>query len=289
MSDEHLDELAQAARNRGLKLVRSRVRTPTKRRFGTVGLTDRQGKAVFGMDAKGPAAKPEEVENYLRNLGASDWGASLDVAVLPRKRRPTRVRREAANDSEAEPPRHLDTETRSQPKKKPEPRPRPAPKPKPAPKPPPQPRIRDAEPGDLPRLLELIRSLGHEIDEKSLKKNLKSLKKTGETPLVAVLDKRLVGMCGIARRIVVHRPAPLGRITILVVAKDAQGQGIGRMLVDAAEQWMREKGCRLVEVTSNDKRTAAHAFYRHMGYERTSIRFAKKLAPAPSLDRRSDR
>ena len=278
MSDEHLDELAQAARNRGLKLVRSRVRTPAKRRFGRVGLTDRKGKAVFGMDARGPAAKPEEVEDYLRNLGARDWGASLDVAVLPRKRGSTRVRREAANDSLAEPPRHSRTEARSEPEPKLKPVPKP-PKPKPAPKPKPlpQPKIRGAKPGDAPSLLELIRSLGHEIDEKSLKKNLKSLKKTGEMPLVAILNGRLVGLCGVARRTVVHRPAPLGRITILVVAKEAQGQGIGRMLVKTAEKWMREEGCRLVEVTSNDSRTAAHAFYRHMGYERTSIRFAKRL------------
>jgi GNAT superfamily N-acetyltransferase len=62
-----------------------------------------------------------------------------------------------------------------------------------------------------------------------------------------------------------------------VVAKKAQGQGIGRMLVEAAEKWMREAGCKLVEVTSNDRKTAAHAFYRHMGYERTSTRFARKL------------
>jgi GNAT superfamily N-acetyltransferase len=49
------------------------------------------------------------------------------------------------------------------------------------------------------------------------------------------------------------------------------------MLVEAAEDWCRERGCKLVEVTSNDRRTAAHAFYRHMGYERTSMRFAKTL------------
>jgi GNAT superfamily N-acetyltransferase len=77
--------------------------------------------------------------------------------------------------------------------------------------------------------------------------------------------------------VVINRPAPLGRITSLIVSKNVQGHGIGRMLVEAAEQWMRKAGCELVEVTSNDRRAEAHAFYRHMGYERTSIRFAKKL------------
>ena len=259
---EGLDDLAEAARNRGLKLVRSRVRTPNKRRFGKVGLTDKSGKAVFGMDERGPAAKPEEVQDYLRNLGARDWGASLDVAVLPRKRKPPKVRREPANDLEPEP-----TKPKQEAKPKWEPKP----------KPPPEPKLREAKPSDAPRLVELIRQLDHEIDEKSVSKNLRKLKKAGELPLVATLGKDVVGLIGRHLMITIHRPAPVGRIPILVVDSKARGQNIGRTLVDAVEQWCRNEGCELIEVTSNDRRTAAHAFYRHLGYERTSLRFFKKL------------
>ena len=95
MSDTRIDALSETARNRGLKLVRSRVRTPGKRRFGKVGLTDAGGKPVLGIDEKGPTATPDEVEDFLRNIGAKDWGASLGVAVVPRKRKATRPSRAA--------------------------------------------------------------------------------------------------------------------------------------------------------------------------------------------------
>ena len=237
MSDERLDALAETARNRGLKLVRSRVRTPGKRGFGKVGLTDASGKPVFGMDAKGPMGSPDDAELYLRNLGAKDWGVMIEGHG-------------GALDRMDSPPK---------PKEKP------------------KPKLRDAKPSDAPRLAELIHFLGHEISEKAVRKNIAALKKAGETPLVATLDKRVVGMIGMHRMITIHRDAPVGRIPVLVVSKEAQGLGLGRMLVDAAEQWCRKKGCKLIEVTSNDRRAEAHAFYQHIGYERTSVRFFKKL------------
>jgi GNAT superfamily N-acetyltransferase len=242
------DDLAEAARNRGLKLVRSRVRTPTKRRFGKVGLTDKAGKPVFGMDAKGPVGKPEVVEEYLRGVGAKDWGASLDAAA--------RVRRKAKSPSKAA------DDTRPPPKK---------------PKPQPRPQLRDAKPSDAPRLVELIDELGHQIDEKSVRGNLAKLRKAGELPIVATLGSRVVGLVGRHAMVAIHRPAPVGRIPILVVAKEARGQNIGRMLVEAVEQWCGKQGCAIIEVTSNDRRAEAHAFYRRLGYERTSLRFMKKL------------
>ena len=254
MSDPRLDELAEGARNRGLKLVRSRVRTPGKQRFGKVGLTDASGKPVLGMDAKGPTATPDEIEDYLRNLGARDWGASLDVAVMPRRRKASREGPEPANDSGREPRR-----------------------PATPPKPKPTPQLRDARPADAARIVDLIHQLGHPIDEKQVRTNLAALKKAGELPLVATLDKSVIGLVGVHRMITVHRDAPVGRIPVLVVSEKARGHGVGRLLVDAAEQWCRKQGCKLIEVTSNDRRADAHAFYRHLGYERTSIRFFKKL------------
>ena len=139
------------------------------------------------------------------------------------------------------------------------------------------PKLREARPGDAAQLAELIHELGHEITEKQVRKNLATLKKSGETPIVATLGKKVVGLVGVHRMVTVHRPAPVGRIPALIVAKEAQGLGLGRMLVDAVEQWCRKKGCQLIEVTSNDRRTAAHAFYRHLGYERSSLRFFKQL------------
>ena len=267
MSDARLDELAESARNRGLKLVRSRVRTPGKRRFGKVGLTDASGKPVLGMDAKGPTATPDEVEDYLRNLGAKDWGASLDVAVLPRKRRPsTTARPAAAND--AEPAR----EPKAQ-RAPPPPKPKPTPKPKPKPKL----KLRAAKPGDAKALKGLIEYLGHPIGEKAVRKNLAKLARLKEPPLVATLDKKVVGLIGVHTMVTVHRDAPVGRIPVLVIAKEAQGLGLGRMLVEEVEKLLKKAGCKIVEVTSNDRRAEAHAFYRHLGYERTSLRFMKKL------------
>jgi GNAT superfamily N-acetyltransferase len=240
VTDARLDALAESARNRGLKLVRSRVRTPGKRRFGKVGLTDAAGKSVFGMDSKGPTASVEAVEEYLRDLTAGDWGASLDKAP-PRKR--------AAR--------------KAQPKPKPEAKPKP--------------QIRDAKPGDAAALVPLMALLDHRVDEKGVRKRVSALEKDKLAPLVATLDKRVVGLCGIDVMAAVHRDQPVGRINILVVEKALRGEGIGRLLCDAAEQRLRELGCRIVEVTSNDRLTQAHAFYRSMGYERTSLRFCKTL------------
>jgi GNAT superfamily N-acetyltransferase len=130
------DELAEMARNRGLKLVRSRIRTPGKRGFGKFGLADAGGKPVLGLDGKRPSAKADEIEAFLRKTTVSDWAKSAGQPAPKRVRKPRR---------EPEPP------------------------------PPPTPAIREAKPTDARRIGELIALLGHETSEAGIRKRLKSI------------------------------------------------------------------------------------------------------------------
>ncbi len=100
----------------------------------------------------------------------------------------------------------------------------------------------------------------------------------GNFALVVQGETSLLGAITLHRTVVLHRPKPVGRITSLVVDPSVRGQGLGRALVLAAEEAVVQAGCGLLEVTSHQRRTDAHSFYRHLAYEQTSFRFAKVFA-----------
>jgi len=136
--------------------------------------------------------------------------------------------------------------------------------------------VREATRDDVPDLVRLIVALGYEVDEEGLAVRLEQLLTAGRPPLVAD-NGRVVGCLTWAVTEVLHRPRPVGRISMLVVEEGMRGAGIGRHLVEAAEERLRREGCGLIEVTSNVKRERAHAFYERLGYQRTSYRFARSL------------
>jgi GNAT superfamily N-acetyltransferase len=140
---------------------------------------------------------------------------------------------------------------------------------------------------DVPEMVRLFAALGYAIEPDVLATRFAAFDGLGEQALVAVRNSgrdapvRLLGLATLHATPVLHRAGPVGRVTALVVDPDSRGQGIGRRLMAAAEAWATARGCVLIEVTSNRRRTDAHAFYERLGYEATSFRFGKALAPSP--------
>ena len=143
----------------------------------------------------------------------------------------------------------------------------------------PQPSVRPAEPEDSVALSALFGELGFPCSAQEAAARLSA---AGDAALVAVLGGCVVGVVTTNVMPVLHRPAPVGRVSALVVAKASRGRGFGRLLVTAAEAYLASRGCGLVEVTSNFRLEQAHAFYRSIGYEATSYRFKKDLGAAPN-------
>ena len=268
-ADEALREMAA---NRGCRLVRSRRRKPGGD-FGRYGLKDaKSGQEVLGFGSKGLTATAKEVEDYLRGGAAASWKSSLGGAGKA-KPAPERRNRVKPGVSKANPSRRK-AATSARPAPSPAPA-KPAKAPRP-PAPPPEPAIREARPKDAAAIAALIAELGYEAPEADVRRRLAQLRKAGEPALVADLDG-VVGILTWHVTPVLHRPHPVGRITMMAVAEGARGRGIGTRLLAAVEARLRNRGCGLVEVTSNIKRMRAHGFYKRAGYDRTSYRFMKPL------------
>jgi ribosomal protein S18 acetylase RimI-like enzyme len=73
---------------------------------------------------------------------------------------------------------------------------------------------------------------------------------------------------------------PRAEIWGLVVDESTREVGVGRRLVEAAEEWARGRGLDVIALRSNQLRTNAQGFYQHLGYTitKTQNAFRKHLA-----------
>ena len=138
-------------------------------------------------------------------------------------------------------------------------------------------KIRPAGPGDCAPIAGLIAQLGYEASETDVVERLAVMEAEKRLVLVAELDGAVIGCLSTSVMRVLHRPAPVGRISMMVIDEALRGRGIGARLVRAAEGALRDSGCYMVEVTSHMRRADAHRFYERLGYERTSVRLAREL------------
>src|SRR6267378_7473689 len=74
---------------------------------------------------------------------------------------------------------------------------------------------------------------------------------------------------GLAGCVYVEVRADRGYLGLLGVPPPRQGMGLGRKLMDAAENYFREVGCRAIDLRIVSARTPLPPFYRHLGYLET--------------------
>jgi N-acetylglutamate synthase-like GNAT family acetyltransferase len=135
--------------------------------------------------------------------------------------------------------------------------------------------IREASRGDAPAIAALLDQLGHPLDPSMIAANIDTLTAMGLAPLVATQDDSVFAVCALSIMHTLHRRAPVGRVSMMVVDEVRRSGGVGAALVAEAERRLEAAGCYMIEVTSNLSRERAHHFYEQLGYERTSVRFAK--------------
>jgi hypothetical protein len=117
--------------------------------------------------------------------------------------------------------------------------------------------IRAAVASDAAEIARLLTALGHATDTEEVAGRWPAWSAAGNGALVAVAPGGgLAGLATLHQTHVLHRPRPVGRITALVIDPSV-----------------------LLEITCHMRRTDAHRFYERIGYEKTSLRFAKTIGP----------
>jgi ribosomal protein S18 acetylase RimI-like enzyme len=291
------EDLREAASHRGLKLVKSRKRTPGVGDYGLFGLTKADGTPLFGVSENRLTATAEQIAEFLRKGEASTWAesakttparAAKDERATPPsteeepppsavRSRPRRQRRTATpppqrrRDARADAPgkRPVSSARRHAPEAKPE---RPAP----------ELTIRTARPADAGTLTDLFQAAGFAVVAAAIKRAISAATARKEPILIA--DRGGVLGCLAWHVLPTIQRGPVARITAILVDDKARRRGVGRALYEAAMAEFGTRKIQEIEAMSDIEVRNANSFYRSLGLKQCSYRFANTVPDAGVSD-----
>lgn len=128
-------------------------------------------------------------------------------------------------------------------------------------------KIRKCEESDACSLARLNKNeMGYDYSAEKTEANLKNvLCKDYECIFVAVADEKLVGYIHISEYELLYFPKMVNILGI-AVDSDYKRKGIGRALIQEAEQWARAHEAYEMRLASGEARIYAHAFYEKCGF-----------------------
>ena len=126
--------------------------------------------------------------------------------------------------------------------------------------------VRPPRPEDLGRMAELAGQLGYKCSAEQVENRLRQMQNGPYAFYVAELpDGQVAGWIGVY----IFRSLELdafAEINGLVVDENNRSCGIGKLLLDAAEEWARSMGSEYFSVRTNSIRDRAHRFYTNNGF-----------------------
>ena len=140
--------------------------------------------------------------------------------------------------------------------------------------------IRLASPEDAKRIAVLCHRLGYPATQEEAQRRLHQIQQDERHAVyVAELSSgHVVGWVHVyvSQLVITDSQAEIGG---LVVDEGYRRRGVGQLLMQQAEQWACERGCRAVYLRSNVVRKEAHAFYEGIDYRniKQSLTFCKNL------------
>jgi RimJ/RimL family protein N-acetyltransferase len=143
--------------------------------------------------------------------------------------------------------------------------------------------VRPAAAADATALVELAQSVGGEPEGWLItdgewrsvgdeRRYLRAIRRSAHAAVLVAETDRIVGRLSISRD-----PHPASRHVAdvgLMVAQDVRRQGVGRALMQAAEDWARATGVTKIELHVFPYNEAALALYEELGYRREGLRLA---------------
>ena len=144
--------------------------------------------------------------------------------------------------------------------------------------------IRESTYDDIPSLLELLYELGRPKPQKDndLEKFTALLKNYMQDDdkkiLVAqIVNSKIIGMISIVFLSRLNQNTSEMYVPELIVSQNYHSKGIGKKLLNFSIKLGKEKKCHRIRLESGNQRIESHKFYKHLGFEDSSIFFTKNL------------
>jgi len=142
--------------------------------------------------------------------------------------------------------------------------------------------VREATEDDLSQVLALYAQPGLDdgqlLDEAAAREVFAQFKRYPSYRLFVACEesapRRVIGTFAmLVMHNLAHMGTPSAVVEDVVVDEARRGLGIGRRMMDEAVAKARESGCYKLALSSNQRRTRAHAFYESLGFERHGVSF----------------